>query len=89
MPLIKNSLTIPNTGIELHEGDVIRIGRFLMTEWIVQYGWYKWSGNRPVCGWSLRSKRTDDVKPLQDIDLVDVYFVSYASTDNQGGDNNG
>ena len=89
MPLIKNSLTIPNTGIELHEGDVIRIGRFLMTEWIVQYGWYKWGGNRPVCGWSLRSKITDDVKPLQDTDLVDVYFVSYADVNSQGGGDNG
>lgn len=70
---------IPNTNIELHEGDVIRIGRFSMIEWVVQYGWYKWGGNRPVYGWSLRNKATDDVKPMQDIDLIDVYFVSYAN----------
>lgn len=86
MPLVKNSITIPNTQIELHEDDVIRLGRFSMIEWIVQYGWYKWGGNRAVCGWSLRNRCTDDVKPLQDIDLVDVYFVSYASTNQNGGE---
>lgn len=86
MSLSTNSIKIPNTDINIHEGDVIRIGRFQMITWTVQYGWYKWGGNRPVCGWSLRNNLTDDVKPLQDIDLIDVYFVSYAETSTTGGD---
>ena len=44
----------------------------------VQYGWYTWGGNRPVCGWSFRNLATGDIKPLQSIDLVDIYMVSYA-----------
>lgn len=56
-----------------------------MCEWIVQYGWYQWGGNRPVCGWSLKNKATDEIKPLQQTDLIDVYFVSYAdSTETDG-----
>lgn len=79
-------ITIPNTDIDLHEGDVIRLGRFSMCEWIVQYGWYQWGGNRPVCGWSLKNKATDEIKPLQQTDLIDVYFVSYADSTETDGD---
>jgi hypothetical protein len=82
-------LVIPEYDITIHPGDIIKIGRFDRISWLVGYGWYSWGGNRPVCGWSLRSKRTDDVKPLLDIDLVDVYFVSYADVNSQGGGDNG
>lgn len=80
MSLSTNNLPVPNTELVLHDGDIIRIGRFSNEEWIVQYGWYSWGGNRPVCGWSMRSNLTDVVKPIQDIDLIDVYCVT------QGGE---
>lgn len=71
-------LHVLNTEIDLHPGDVIRLGRFSLVSWIVQYGWYTWGGNRPVCGWSLRDTSTGDVKPLQETDLYDIYLVSHA-----------
>lgn len=73
-------LNVPNTNIDLHPGDIIRIGRFSEVDYEVQYGWYTWGGNRPVCGWSLRDISTGDVKPLQSIDLTDVYMISHAPT---------
>ena len=73
-------LNVPDTNIELHPGDIIRIGRFSEINYEVQYGWYTWGGNRPVCGWSLRDISTGDVKPLQNIDLTDMYMISHAPT---------
>ena len=72
------TLHVPNSNIDLYPGDVIRIERFSMTSWIVQYGWYTWGGDRPVCGWSLRDTKTGNVKPLQETDLIDIYLVSHA-----------
>ena len=70
-------LNVPNTNIDLHPGDIIRIGRFSEINYEVQYGWYTWGGNRPVCGWSLRDLSTGDVKPLQLIDLTDMYMITH------------
>lgn len=73
-------LQIPNNNMYLVPGDIIRIGRFSEVDFEVQYGWYTWGGNRPVCGWSLRNIETGDVKPLQSIDLIDAYMISHAPT---------
>ncbi len=73
-------LQIPNTGKYLVPGDIIRIGRFSDIDFEVQYGWYTWGGNRPFMGWSLRNLATGDVKPIQSIDLIDVYMISHAPT---------
>lgn len=70
-------LNVPNTNIDLHPGDIIRIGRFSNVDLEVQYGWYTWGGNRPVCGWSLRNLATGDVKPIQSIDLIDMYLITH------------
>ena len=72
------TLHVLGSNIDLYPGDIIRIGRFELVSWIVQYGWYTWGGNRPVCGWSLRDTSTGDVKPLQETDLIDIYLVSHA-----------
>ena len=73
-------LQVPNTSIYLVPGDIIRIGRFSEVDFEVQYGWYTWGGNRPFMGWSLRNIETGDVKPLQSIDLIDMYMISHAPT---------
>lgn len=76
-----NELKIPDSDIVLKEGDKIKLGRFdrknwEVNSWLVNYGWYSWGGNRPVCGWYLSN--THDlsiVKPLQLTDLDDIYLI--------------
>ena len=69
-------LVIPEYDITIHPGDIIQIGRFQRTKWIVGYGWYSWGGNRPVCGWYLTLKSNPKtIKPLQLPDLDDIYMI--------------
>lgn len=77
-------LIIPEYDITLTPGTAIRIGRLSHEIWIVQYGWYAWGGNRPVCGWYLQGDLTKAIKPLQYTDVEDIYIV-----ENQGADDNG
>lgn len=68
-------LVLPGCPLELRPGNRIRIGRFSLDVWSVGYGWYSWGGNRKVCGWYLTNCKDLTIKPLQDIDLCDAYFV--------------
>ena len=70
------SLCIPGTNVYLYPGSRVQLGRFDEDVWMVQYGWYSWGGNRPVCGWYLtRIGSPYDLKPLQLTDLDDIYLV--------------
>ena len=42
------SIKIPNSDQHLHSGDKIRLERFDTEVWIVNFGWYSFSGNRPM-----------------------------------------
>ena len=54
----------------------VKLGRFKSEYWIVQFGWYTWGGNRPVCGWYLvKDSDSTIVKPLQSTDLIDIYII--------------
>lgn len=69
-------IEIPGSDIKLYPGYKIKLNRFDSDIWTVHYGWYDFSGNRPIMGWYL----TDDsdcnsVKPIQKIDLYDIYVV--------------
>lgn len=66
---------IPDAGICIRAGDVVKLGRFDRQQWIVRYDWYACNGNRPVLGWFLQNKETQSIKPLQLTDLDDIYFV--------------
>lgn len=69
-------LEIPAMQRVVRPGDIVRLGRFDNDEWIVQFGWYAYAGNREVCGWYLINK--DDPskrKPFSKPDLDDCYFV--------------
>jgi len=69
-------LISPNNTIRLHAGCRIKLGRFKSDIWEVNYGWYSWGGNRPVCGWYLM--KIDDpgtVKPLHLTDLDDIIVL--------------
>lgn len=69
-------LAIPGCSTFLHPGQRIKIGRFSTTMWVVEYGWYSWANNRPVCGWYLRDAADiTTIKPLQLPDLDDIYFI--------------
>lgn len=67
-------LDVPNLTLELRPGTRIKLSRFAKARWTVCYGWYSVGGNRPICGWYLKS---DDglVRSLQLPDLEDIYIV--------------
>lgn len=70
-------LEIPGCKQCIHPGDIIKLGRFETTTWVVGFGWYSWGGNRPFCGWFLvNSQDKDNIKPLQKPDLDDIYFIT-------------
>lgn len=69
------TMYIENAGITIKPGDIVRLGRFQTESWVVQHDWYAFCGNRPVCGWFLRSQTTQTIKPLQLPDLDDIYLV--------------
>ena len=65
--------------IYLKPGDIVKLDRFELTRWKVDYGWYSWGGNRPVCGWYLTDvSRPTTIKPLQLPDLDDIYVVQHS-----------
>lgn len=69
-------IQIPNTGIYLCDGNIVRLGRFDEERWVLHHGWFSFGGNRPWCGWYLRSIDSDDkTKPLQLTDLDDIYII--------------
>ena len=60
----------------LTPGCIVKIGRFSSIRWIVQFGWFSFAGNRAICGWYLiNADAPTDVRPLQQIDLDDIYFI--------------
>ena len=69
-------LNIPNTNTCLYPGNIVKLGRFETEPWIVKFGWFSFSGNRPWCGWYLESADSAErVKPLQLPDLDDIYVI--------------
>lgn len=70
-------LNMPNSQDVLRPGNVVRLGRFSNQDWVVNFGWYEFGGNRPVCGWYLTKDGGYTVKPLQLPDLDDIYLINY------------
>ncbi len=70
-------LQLPDSTDCIKPGDVIKLGRFSSDEWTVQFGWYEFGGNRAVCGWYLSKDGGLTVKPIQQIDLYDIYMISH------------
>lgn len=69
-------IPVPNAEICIKPNDIIKLGRFDLDMWKVQYGWYSWGENRPVCGWYLVSTQSDQkIKPLQLPDIDDIYII--------------
>lgn len=69
-------LAAPDGSFVLRPTNQVRLSRFDSKVWVVEYGWYSWGNNRPVCGWYLRDKSDPKlIKPLQLSDLDDIYFV--------------
>lgn len=69
-------LDIPNTMYRLHPHNVVKLGKFSTTLWIVMYGWYSYGGNRDLCGWYLICKDDPSViKPLSRPDLDDIVLI--------------
>ena len=68
-------LNVPNTSMVIESGNHVKLNRFATQEWIVQYGWFSFGGNRPFCGWYLITPDGEHVKPLQLTDLDDIYII--------------
>ena len=82
-------LDIPDTDLYLMPGFSVKLGRFSTERWKVNYGWYTWGGNRPVCGWYLTSlDENQTVKPLQLTDLDDIYIIEN-NTNHERNENSG
>lgn len=69
-------LFVPNANMYIVPGNKIQLGRFSAQVWIVRFGWYSFGGNRSVCGWYLQAENTEDVKPIFQIDLDDIYVIA-------------
>ena len=69
-------LDAPNANITLSPGNKVQLGRFDAQIWIVRFGWYSFGGNRSVCGWYLQAEFSDEIKPIFQIDLDDIYLIS-------------
>ena len=69
-------LFVPNANIYIVPGNRIQLGRFDAQVWIVKFGWYSFGGNRSVCGWYLQSESDNNLKPLFQIDLDDIYLIT-------------
>lgn len=70
-------LPIPHTDIYLYPGCKVKLGRFEEQVWIVNFGWFSYSGNRPFCGWFLVAEDGSETKPLQLPDLDDIYMIEH------------
>lgn len=63
-------------GITIYPGNIVILGRFQSKRWEVGYGWFSYDGHRQICGWYLTDEEDPSItKPIQDIDLLDVYAV--------------
>lgn len=67
--------TCPDSDVILHPMNKIKLGRFSYDIWTVMYGWYSWGGNRRTCGWYVVNDRDKSIRPLYDIDLIDIYLL--------------
>lgn len=70
-------LEVPNTKLTMTPGCLVKLGRFESDTWLVNFGWYSFGGNRPVCGWYLTKDNGLTVKPLQLPDLDDIYLIEH------------
>ena len=70
-------LKVPNTELTIMPGCLIKLGRFESDVWLVNFGWYSFGGNRPVCGWYLTKDSGLTIKPLQLPDLDDIYLIEH------------
>lgn len=71
-----NKLDLPNGKNSIHPGSIVVLGRFSTVRWKVGYGWFKFGGNRAICGWSLTQVNDPtQVKPIQETDLYDIYLI--------------
>lgn len=70
-------LNIPNTNVYLVPGDIVKLHRFDAQTWELDHGWYSFGGNRPFCGWFMKSNIDGEYieKPVQMTDLDDIYLV--------------
>ena len=70
-------LKIPNTNKCLVPGNKIKLGRFDVTTWLVQFGWYSFDSNRSICCWYLIDITNNNgvSKPLHLSDLDDIHMI--------------
>ena len=69
-------LSLPDHKTCVYPGNVIVFHRFDTQRWVVDYGWFAFGGNRKICGWyCYQQQDKTKVKPIEDIDLYDIYIV--------------
>ena len=68
-------IEIPGTCFRITPGCTVKLGRFELSTWTVNHGWYSFGGNRNFCGWYLSDDLSGTIKPLQDTDLDDIYLI--------------
>ncbi len=72
-------LKLPEKPLYIYPGNIITLGRFSAVKWRVCFGWFSYEGNRKICGWYLtRFDRPCVIKPIQEIDLYDVFVVEFS-----------
>lgn len=70
-------ILIPGTDQYIVPGNIVKLGRFNTDRWQVNYDWFEFDGNRPMCGWYLINIETHQIKPLLKPDLIDIYVVDF------------
>ena len=81
-------LYVPNASMYITPGSTVKLHRFETEIWTVNFGWFSFGGNREWCGWYLTCE--GKVKPLQKIDLDDIYVITdpISAQSNQANNDN-
>ena len=61
--------------IQIADGTLVKLKRFPDILWVVKFGWYQYN-NRQYKGWYFLSVPTQNVLPINTIDLSDISIVS-------------
>lgn len=68
-------IVIPGTGNKLYEGDIVALGNYPGTKWIVSKGWYYYNGTQRN-GWYLCAASSATNLPLTEVELMNISIIS-------------
>ena len=81
----QEAITIPNTGRQLYDGDIVMLQRFPEVDWIIHKDWYMYQGTQSY-GWYFVSIPDETILPVNDYDLQTCTLVCSSQSHIPGPD---